>query len=357
MAIADLSSLHGKRILLDCRFLGRGGAGRATELLLRGLKQLKPEGRWILWGGDPTERFLWRGATWHETRSSATALWGQRSILDLPAHDVAIYMHQIRPLRLGRSITLIHDTIPLRYGPRIARLPKLVYLRTVALLSTKILTVSDFSRSSIVRDLRVRSDKIEVVRYPVDEEMVARVLGLRERLPPAPRILYVGRFSPHKNLPRLIMGFARTRFSHEGGELRLVGGAPNEVRELERLVAQERVRNVKVEGACSEEKLEELYATSRLLVLPSEEEGFGLPAWEALCCGLPTCVSDGGALPETVKGQGVIFTATSVEAMAEALDHGVVSSHPSPKITGPPIRQFASSFVSCVEAVASSLTQ
>jgi glycosyltransferase involved in cell wall biosynthesis len=50
-----------------------------------------------------------------------------------------------------------------------------------------------------------------------------------------------------------------------------------------------------------------LYANATLFVLPSQDEGFGLPALEAMASGTPVIVSDGGALPEIVGEAGVVF--------------------------------------------------
>jgi glycosyltransferase involved in cell wall biosynthesis len=302
-------SLEGKSILLDCRWLGLGGAGRATELLLRGLRELRPPGRWTLWGPEPVGALAWDGAA-HERSNGTPKSWAGQRALRLPEHDVAVYLHQIRPLRPGRSVTLIHDTIPLRHGSN--RLVKRLYLRAVARLSTRILTVSEHSRRSIEDDLAVPPETISVVTYPVDAEQAVRVRRLREELPAQDTALYVGSFSPHKNLGRLIHAFAETRFRAEGGKLRLVGG---DARELPTTLA-----GVEVEGPCSQERLEQLYATSRLLVQPSLEEGFGLPAWEAMCCGLSVCASDSGSLPEVTKGLVRTFSPTSIAELTAAID-------------------------------------
>ena len=56
------------------------------------------------------------------------------------------------------------------------------------------------------------------------------------------------------------------------------------------------------------------------VLMPSVYEGFGLPAGEAMACGVPVISSDGGALPEVVGDAGVIVPARSVDALAEAID-------------------------------------
>ena len=53
-----------------------------------------------------------------------------------------------------------------------------------------------------------------------------------------------------------------------------------------------------------ETELPALYANAELFVLPSFDEGFGLPALEAMACGTPVIVSDRGALPEVVGDAG-----------------------------------------------------
>jgi glycosyltransferase involved in cell wall biosynthesis len=306
-----------RRILLDARWYGLGGAGRATELLLRGLAELRPAGRWTLWGPGEVADFTWDGAV-HEPSSGSPKAWAGQRAVRLPEHDVAIYVHQIRPFRPGRSVTLIHDTIPLRHGSN--RAAKHLYYRAVARISTRIVTVSEHSRRTIEDDLGVPAGKISVVTYPVDDALVARVRRLREELPGRDEALYVGSFSPHKNLERLIHAFAGTRLRANGGTLRLVGG--------DRAELSTALEGVEVEGPCSQERLDELYATSRLLVQPSLEEGFGLPVWEAMCSGLPVAVAAAGSLPEITKGLAPTFSPTSIEEMAAAMDAVAESGAP-----------------------------
>ena len=66
----------------------------------------------------------------------------------------------------------------------------------------------------------------------------------------------------------------------------------------------------------STEQMVRYYAEATIAVVPSVYEGFGLPAGEAMACGVPVVSTDGGALPEVVGDAGVIVPAKSAEALA-----------------------------------------
>jgi glycosyltransferase involved in cell wall biosynthesis len=264
-------------------------------------------------------------------------------------------MHQVRPLRPGRAVTLVHDTMQLRFGSTgWRRLAKRISHHLVARLSTSFLTVSEYSKATIERDLGIDGSRLRVVRYPVDGEFVSRVRGIHDKLPSMDRALYVGQFAAHKNLERLIAGFGKTTFAASGGELLLVGGDEkwrDHLRRVASLTAPG--ASVTVEGTIAQERLEELYATSRLLAMPSLEEGFGLPAWEALSLGLPVCASSAGSLPEVTAGRAVLCDPYSVPDIARALDEAATQPWAA-GISGPSMRDFAQDFVDELAAVVSS---
>ena len=307
---------------------------------------MQPPGRWLLWGSELAASIGWGEHV--PAGGDPRRLAGQAELRRVPHNDVAIYLHQIRPLRPGTSLTVIHDTIPLRYGGSApTRLLKRVFFEASARLSTGIVTVSRYAKESIVADLGVTPDKINVVTYPRDEQLAARVRELRARFEPRNVALYVGSFAPHKNLERLIDAFGRTEFARKGGRLHLVGEASQRADVLRARGGHGTV----VEGPCSQSRLEELYATSRLLVVPSLEEGFGLPAWEAICCGLPVAASNGGSLPEATHGLAETFRPTNDVELAAAVDRAAEAAPPVLP-DAPSIAEFAAEFVAAAKGVA-----
>ncbi len=71
-------------------------------------------------------------------------------------------------------------------------------------------------------------------------------------------------------------------------------------------------------GLTSDE-VSELYARATIAVVPSIYEGFGLPAAEAMACGVPVVSTDGGALPEVVGDCGITVPTRNADKIAEAI--------------------------------------
>jgi len=323
VALSGTSASSHPTVAVDCRWLLFGGAGRATQLLLRGLPAVaNGDLRWRLWGPPEVREWAWPEAEVVEDARDPRAMRSQRAWWSVPTADLLLFLHQ-RPLRPVPSVTVIYDTIPVRHAPTWAgRRSRQVFLRASASLSRHVVTPSEFSRRCLERDLGLARSRVSVIPLPADEVFARRVLGRAAELgPDCEAALYVGRFASHKNLARLVSAFGRTRFRRRGGRLILVGGTEAELASLlGRPLDEDERAFLDVRRGCSDDELETLYATCRLLVQPSLEEGFGLPAWEALSCGLPVAASDGGSLPEIVADWAEPFSCRSESAMAEAID-------------------------------------
>ena len=276
----------------------------------------------MLWGpAEAMATLAWPGAEVRPVAADPRLWMGQRHALAVPGGDFHIFMHQQRPLRNLPAATFVYDTIPLRYGSRPAvRALKRAFMRRIGRTSRQILTISEHSKACIVGELGVPAGRVEILPFPFDDAFVDRVLARRRTATRAETALFVGALLPHKNVPRLLSAFVETEFARDGGHLVLVVATPEQARELSDGLDRRVQELVTVRHSCPQDEIEQLYATSLFVVQPSLEEGFGLPAWEALCCGLPVCVSDGGALPEVTAGFADPFPARSVPAMTKAID-------------------------------------
>ncbi|MEJ7765683.1 MAG: glycosyltransferase, partial [Acidimicrobiales bacterium] len=269
------------RILVDCRWLGCSGIGRSTELFLRALRSSPPPGRWILWGD--CAHLGWRGAEVRPHRRDPRAVLGQLGALERPAHDVALYLPQIRPAGRRPSVQVLHDVTPIEDERRRGRRLLLrTYFRRLA-RATEVLACSPAAASDLRRVLDVPAGRRRVFTYPVDRDLQRRVEALRAGHRAERKVLFIGRVAPHKNLGRLIQAHSSSEWSRSGGQLVLAGPGTEAL--------DDAVRGVSGLGAVSQPDLDLLLATSLALVLPSLREGFGLPVLEGRAAGLPVLAS------------------------------------------------------------------
>jgi glycosyltransferase involved in cell wall biosynthesis len=136
-----------------------------------------------------------------------------------------------------------------------------------------------------------------------------------------PYILYVGNFRPHKNLPRLIRAYADLSKSLRDTHQLVLAGGDREYRQtLEGLVRDlSIVDRVLFPGLIEDSHLPAVYSACALFVLPSLEEGFGLPALEAMACGAPVVAGNRAAIPEVVGKAGILVDPENVPAMTGAM--------------------------------------
>lgn len=146
-----------------------------------------------------------------------------------------------------------------------------------------------------------------------------------------PLVLYVGALSPHKNLASLLRAVADLP-ADAGWHLALIGehrtdsalGCHDEIVALR--AALSLTEQVTLTGFVSDHDLALLYNAASMLVLPSLDEGFGLPVVEAMACGLPVVVSARGSLPELVGEAGLLFDPDDPSAMTRTIARALADS-------------------------------
>jgi MMP alpha-(1->4)-mannosyltransferase len=181
-----------------------------------------------------------------------------------------------------------------------------------------IVTVSDCSRQDIARDFGLQPAGISLAHNGIDIDVFKPVPGVERN--PLRLMATCSADAPLKGLRYLLHAYARLLESYPDLELLLVS-KPNPGGKTEQLVQRlGLVDKVQFVNDISTEQMVQYYAEAAIAVVPSVYEGFGLPAGEAMACGVPVVSTDGGALPEVVGDAGVIVPVKNVDALVEAID-------------------------------------
>jgi glycosyltransferase involved in cell wall biosynthesis len=136
-------------------------------------------------------------------------------------------------------------------------------------------------------------------------------------LPPC-YALFVGSLQPRKNLARLLEAWVRVKDVLPDAWLLIAGTGGSAFRPVP-LSATQRVKFL---GAVPDAELPGLYARAAVFILPSLDEGFGLPVLEAMASGTMVLASSAGALPEVVGDSGLSFDPLDVAEIAVTLQRG-----------------------------------
>jgi len=144
--------------------------------------------------------------------------------------------------------------------------------------------------------------------------------------------IFVGRIARDKGIFDLVKAWERVVERKKESKLVIVGSGPDFVK-LKKIVEKERLeRNIVIKGRCDDEVMYSLMKASRVFILPSMFEGWGITLAEALACGLPVICYDIPALCEVFgECDSVFFVKMGnvnmlTEAIFRVLDHGDLDS-------------------------------
>lgn len=216
------------------------------------------------------------------------------------------------PSLRAAGVLTIHDLAfldaPDELPPSDRELPELV--RRSARRAAMVCTPSQAVADVVTQRLEVPAERVAVTPLGVDPAwFTARPPGdhLRKRLGlPEQYLLFVGAAGPRKRLDWLLK-------AHEAAPdlPPLVLAGPGHT------TASDRVRPL---GYLSDVDLRNVVAGASALVLPSRDEGFGLPVLEAMACDVPVICSDVPALREVAGGHATLVPFDDLEALRVALN-------------------------------------
>ncbi len=244
------------------------------------------------------------------------------------------------PLPPGlRAVVTIHDAIAERF-PELtlqssrARLFWKAKVKLALLQARRILTVSEYAARDVEHVHGVSRDQIDIAveapaaTFRVRDAVSVRAEAAKAGIPADGRwFIYVGGFSPHKNIPSIIRAHAAiaAKCGEEKPHLLLVGTLHKDVflGDLPAIRAAIEAAGtsdlVHWPGFVADEELSALHTGAIALLLPSAAEGFGLPAVEAAACGAPVIATLESPLPELLEGGGIFVEPGNDEQLADAL--------------------------------------
>ena len=183
----------------------------------------------------------------------------------------------------------------------------------------KIIAVSNFTKSELVKSLNIEEDKIYVV-YPTIKklfyEISARRCETNINNESEITLLHVGIDYPHKNIKVILNALYTLPINYK---LMRVGRNRKETNELiKKLHLEDRVSNYE---NLTDLDLARLYATATLFVFPSYYEGFGIPLAEAMAAGLPIIASNRASIPEVTGDAAILIDPEDTNALKNAILH------------------------------------
>ncbi|MGF7072678.1 glycosyltransferase family 4 protein [Mucilaginibacter sp. R-33] len=246
-------------------------------------------------------------------------IWEQ---IDLPLYlkknssSLLINMCNVAPLFYNNQVITIHDVAflvnPQWFSKNFVRFYKFL-IPKISRKAKLIFTVSDFSKTEIVKYLHVETAKIKVIYN-----------GISELPSPTPvkadhgkYILAVGSIDKRKNIQNLVQAFGSIK--HRGIRLIIVGDS-NPIFNNEDNAHLDAHPDIIFTGRVNDHELAGLYSKASLFVYPSLYEGFGIPPLEAMAQGCPTLVSDIDSLREVCGDASVYVNPLDVAEISKSID-------------------------------------
>ena len=361
-AVARHATAMPMRVVVDAACLANArGYGRFARELLSAMVAQAPEVEFVLLAdaraaasvaADEALRGV-RVVVVHTSESPtvAAASDGSRSVMDMLRFTIAtwrargdvffspsVYTYFPLPPGLPAVIT-VHDAIAERF-PELtlpswrARLFWRLKTRMALTQAKLVLTVSAFASREIASVHRVPSSRIRVAveapaaaYRPSDSAGDISAAAARAGLPSGARwFVYVGGFNPHKRLHDVVRAHAEVaRGRNTPPHLVMVGSLSGDVFHGTRASVCEAIARAGTDalvhwpGFVADEELRHLLSGAVALLLPSDNEGFGLPAVEAAACGTPVVATTASPLPELLAGGGLFVTPGDVPALISAM--------------------------------------
>ena len=343
------------RILIDYRpaLRQRTGVGEYAHELARALlPRLGPDDALTLFSSSWKDRLRpegLEGARLVDTRVPVRLLNFAWHRLGWPAVerfageiDVAHAMHPLLlPSRRAAQVVTIHDLYFLDFPEHTAAEVRRDYVPLVAAHARRadaVIVNSAHTGREVASRLHVQPERIAVCPPG------APAWDPRTEPAPAGPILFIGTLEPRKNLGTLLAAYQRLLGRLPAVPPLILAGrvTPQSQPILEALRSPLLARHAQHVGYVSDSERQRHYREASMVVVPSFNEGFGMPALEAMTMGVPVVASNGGALPELVMDAGLLVDPDNDGMMANAMERVLIEEGLARRLAAAGVRRAAS---------------
>ena len=266
-------------------------------------------------------------------------IWGKNNLISnvlvLPIHcfnlklDVVIFQNFSPFFSSFKRISIIYDIIYMSNPEYFTTTERLYFLpiKYLARRAHRICTISESEKRRLINFKFGAAEKIDVIYHGIADEFKPKELHDNESLKtvslkynlPEKYLLYVGRLNVRKNIINLIK--AISLLVDREIPLFLAGQYDWKTFDAVELACRLGVKDRIIFTEFVENKhLPALYALSTISCFVSYEEGFGLPALEAMASGVPVVVSYSSSIPEVCGDAGNYIDPNDPKSIAEMID-------------------------------------
>jgi len=317
------------RIGVNCFLLQKkmGGLKQYFHLLFRWLLEFDTQNTYV---------FFYFEKNREELAALGNDRWKDKAILLRDQRQVLSHLGSIdlyfcpfcalwpRPVPLPTVVTLVD--IQEKYFPRFFSAIDLwnreLYYDGSTKIADQVITISEFSKNSIVQHHGVTGNKINVAYLCVDDAFSQPVKPMRRHLAlPEDFLFYPANHWLHKNHDNLLKALAIIKNKYKENVNCILSGFEISngfplTEKLKEYGIENQVRNI---GYVDIEELKFVYSKAKILCFPSLFEGFGIPVVEAMSMGCPVVCSNTTSLPEIANQSALLFNPANPEDMADKI--------------------------------------
>lgn len=169
-----------------------------------------------------------------------------------------------------------------------------------------IITVSNFAKEEIIRELNLPSDKIQPVYHGYNTHIFKPVADRKNDY-----LFHISVYQPVKNIPTLLDAYQKADKNKKLPLVLVIPGYPEQIN-IDGITL--------INHSISQQEVAQYMQHARAFFLPTIRESFGLPLIESMATGTPVVTSYGSACEEITKDYGILCHATNSEEWKTAIE-------------------------------------